>query len=89
MMPVPGGFMTGHVLQKGLTKKFKIAVDKQPQSKEGHFMSSLDKQGLITLDHALMGKRISTSFFGFIWNTIRHCTSGTGSKCREETAIRL
>lgn len=44
---------------------------------------------LFVWDHALMGKLISASFFGFIWNTIRHCTSDTGSKCREEAAIRL
>ena len=52
--------------------------------------SSTDQSGSgFVWNYALMGKLISTSFFGFIWNTIRHCTSDTGSKCREETATRL
>ena len=44
---------------------------------------------LFVWNHALMGKLASASFLGFILNIARHCTSGTGSKCREETADRL
>ena len=44
---------------------------------------------LFVWNHALMGKLVSASFLGFILNITRHCTSGTGSKCREETADRF
>ena len=67
--------------------KVKIPRSRKKNGDEGFCV--VDFMLLFVRDHALMGKLVSTSFLRFILNITRHCTSGTGSKCREEAADRL